>query len=347
MTNVFKVISIPAALFLTSCGGGGGSGGGNASFADNSAPVGVSITSANAPAATAYAYSAVIDLDILSGYSSALVTGVSLESRRAGVVATSLKQLYKALEAAPLKNLATGVSVSETVGCAGGGSMTTAGNVATPDQISNGDAITITSDRCVVDGETFSGKIEFGFSNVSGTIGSWGPWQATLSLKFTGSTISGSGFALVTEGDMVMGINQTINQTNSNIMTASVTGKSLDMKLTISDGTVINRKLTDYSFKSTNQVAAYTHEADLTISGNSPKIGNTYFVVDTLAPFTTDYYSFNYPSSGSVKLTAPDKSSATLTALDATSVKVELDKNGDGTVDETINTTWTAIESGV
>jgi len=42
---------------------------------------------------------------------------------------------------------------------------------------------------------------------------------------------------------------------------------------------------------------------------------------------------------------APDNSSVTLTVLNPTTVQLAVDKNGDGTIDETTTTTWSELNS--
>ena len=61
---------------------------------------------------------------------------------------------------------------------------------------------------------------------------------------------------------------------------------------------------------------------------------------------TTDFKQATtalYPSQGVMTVTAADNSSATLTVIDSGNVSVGLDKNGDGSVDETLTTTWAAL----
>ena len=50
----------------------------------------------------------------------------------------------------------------------------------------------------------------------------------------------------------------------------------------------------------------------------------------------------DYPSSGALLVVGQD-SSARLTAVDNINVTIEIDSNGDGTIDATIETTWAAL----
>ena len=50
-----------------------------------------------------------------------------------------------------------------------------------------------------------------------------------------------------------------------------------------------------------------------------------------------------FPSQGAVLITGASGSTLLVTALNATQVQLQVDANGDGTVDGTTTTTWTAL----
>jgi hypothetical protein len=270
-----------------------------------------------------------------------LPTGVSTETRDIGMVQASLKQLYMALEAPSLPDFVTGALASPPVACAGGGTISVSTTTAVSDRISNGDSMSITANNCTMEGGTFNGKIDYKFADLFGTIGSATAWRATLTLKFTGFSLRSGSSTFSANGDMTI----VVNQTNSTNIVTSIRGESLEMKVTESGTTTVNQKLTKYDVKASEQSSSSSLEADYTISGSSAKLGTTHFTVDTLTPFVST--NSIYPSTGTAKITALDRSSATFTALNSTNVKIELDRNGDGTTDETINTTWAEIENSI
>ena len=55
-------------------------------------------------------------------------------------------------------------------------------------------------------------------------------------------------------------------------------------------------------------------------------------------------FEASYPNTGEL-LVRGDASSVKLIAVDSTNVRIEIDSNDDGTVDETINTTWDELTS--
>ncbi|MCC8401479.1 hypothetical protein LJ655_06150 [Paraburkholderia sp. MMS20-SJTN17] len=331
-----------SACLLAACGGGGGgtsasNPGSNSN--SGSGAVGV-ITSTNAQDAVAYAYSGVQDLGTQSSTGASLATGVSVETPTAGLITASLAQLYKGLGVQPVNNLVAGVTTSAASACASGGTISVSVTAANPGIVSNGDSMTITANSCSENGEVINGQLTYGFNNLSGTIGSSTQWSATLTLNYNNLTLQSGGITIAANGDMSLGY----SQTDSQHATATVSGSSLQMNLTQSNGTVISRKLTAYSFNGSIAGTTNTSSANFTLTGSSPTLGSVSYTVKTKTPFQA-IGSAN-PSVGSMTVTA-NNSSATLTVIDSTNVKIDIDSNGDGVIDQTINTTWADLNSRI
>ena len=60
--------------------------------------------------------------------------------------------------------------------------------------------------------------------------------------------------------------------------------------------------------------------------------------ISTLQSFGDDY-----PYDGEIEIVGANNASIRIIALDATTVRLEVDSNGDGTVDDVIDTTWDAL----
>lgn len=320
------------AAFLAACGGGGGS------SPANQAPVAAtSITSTNAPNAVAYAYASAQKLNNQGSVGSSLATAVSVQTSNSGLINASLQQLYKGLNALPANGLATGVSATETLACPTSGTLSVTATEASPPAISNGDGLSITANNCVDSGVTENGTITYTFSGVNGTIGSMDAWSATLALKYVNFSEVASGETLSANGDLTMAYTQSANAATSG---ATESGSSLAMNSTGTAGTY-NRTLTAYNQSVQLTSTTSTFQTNYTVTGSAPVLGNTNFTVATTTPFEST--SGNYPSVGSMTVTATDKSSATLTAVDSTNVTIVItDSKGNST---TINTTWAALNS--
>jgi hypothetical protein len=334
---ISKVIPALTTAMLVGCGGGGG----DTATTNATTPVAASISATNASDAIAYAYSGVENLDGQSNSSALLVADASIDTQSTGLIAASLAQLYSGLQAQPLDGVATGVTTSRTVACAGGGSISATVTEAVAGTRSNGDSMALTANNCVSDGDVLNGRVDFGFSDLSGTIGSSTAWSAKLAMNFTNFSVQSGGNTLRADGDMTLAYTQTGYQ----VATAVVSGSSLQMNLTKSDGTLISCTLTAYGMTGSINVGTYTSSANFIVTGSSPRLGTVNFTVRTNTAFRRTGAA--NPSTGSVTVTATDKSSATLTVLDSTYVKIDLDKNGDGVTDETSNTTWAELRSRI
>jgi hypothetical protein len=205
--------------------------------------------------------------------------------------------------------------------------------------VSNGDSMSISAANCIEGAQKMNGTMTFGFSNLSGTIGSSSAWSGTLSLTFANVSLEENGEVARANGDMTL----RYSQTGYLVATASASGASLQMVQVKNGATVADETLTNFSYDASLNANVTTYSVNFTLSGTLGKLGNSSYTVKTLTPFKETDGA--YPSSGSVKITAGDNSTAIVTAVDSANVRIELDKNGDGVIDETINTTWVNLDS--
>jgi hypothetical protein len=259
-----------------------------------------------------------------------------VESSTDGLIKVSLAQLYKGLDVQSANNLATGVTTSGTGACTSGGTISVSVSEAVSGTVSNGDSMSITANNCSENGELLNGQITYKFSNISGTIGSSTAWGATLALNFTNMTVQSGGVTIGDNGDMTL----SYNQSSSQVATATVSGSSLQMNLTESNGTFITRTLTAYNFSSSINGSSNTFSSNFTLAGNSPSLGGVSYTVKTNTSFSSTGGA--YPSVGSLTVTGASNSSATLTAISSTNVRIDINNNG---ATQTINTTWADLAS--
>jgi hypothetical protein len=333
--NAAVGLSVVSALLLAGCGGGSSDAGGGVTTAPSS------ITSANAEIVSAQAMNSATSVSGGAGMGSSLLTGVSVDGGAVstpGLVEASLQQLYLALNALPAGNLVAGVTVTDTAACTGGGSITVTANVADVSKMSNGDSLTVSASNCIDSGAKFNGGFTATFSNLSGTVGSASAWSATLAFRFSNFQFEQDGIASSVNGDETLTVNQTAYRTAS----VGATMSSLRTAVLKNGTKLADQTLSAARYSATVSGTTQTYTVDFNFTDNFKSVGSSY-VVTTLSAFKQTGYA--YPFQGSMKITASNNSSATVTALDAANVKIELDKNGDGAVDETVNTTWTALNS--
>ena len=324
-------------VILAACGGGGGG--------DSFPEYASTITSSNARDVAAQGYSSFEALNdqSSSGGNMILSAQVDGQSTKPGLLDTSLNLLYRGLPSQTLANLAADIAATgtdtETFGCSGGGTITYRIDFSNPNQLSDGDRLTITANNCIENGVALNGKVAYTFSDMNGTIGSSSAWSATLALQYSNFSVAYDGEAVRTNGDLTM----TYSQDGFGTESANVRGSSLQVTVLENNTVVVDRHLKSYALSEEVNGSNTTYSADYTLSGNFPEIGNATYTVDTVTPFQAVVGS--RPSTGVLTVTATDGTSLRLTALDTVNVRLEIDTNGDGAINETIDTTWADLES--
>ena len=331
--------AIASSMLLAACGGGGDSGnsGSTASTFSNT-QIAPSITVSNAKDVGAQAYSGADELSSQVSTGSGLLTGVSTTTDNSSLIDTTLRQLHLAFDK-PVPNLAVGVSASNTESCSGGGTVSISYNIANTSNLSAGDTISMTSNNCVENGAKVNGTLKFVVNSFNGTFSENSAWNASFGIIYSNFSIEAGGMADTANGDLTL----TYNQTSLNVNSFSASGKSLQVR-NVKGSSITNRTITNYTYSgSLNSSGTYTYRTNFTLSGNLGKLGNASYTVKTITDFTQQADSF--PSSGALLVIAPDNSSVTLTVLNPTTVQLAVDKNGDGTIDETTTTTWSELNS--
>jgi hypothetical protein len=303
--------------------GCGGSGGDAAPVAapDNS----LEITSANAMEVSKVAYDAAIGSQQLGtvGSGGGLVGNVS-----GGVLKISNPGYQVPIPA-------------ETIPCAMSGSTTVSGDLAdiiTP-TITAGDFIRVEFNACDDGfGEVTDGITRMDFTAFSGDLLSQlFSMTATLTLtNFQASLFDGQSTTpvdvITTNGVATL----TVNSTNSPFISTSVSGSSLMV-----DTNDSSESLTDFLSTSTIDgsllPSPYTNSASGTLDSSALS-----GIISYSNPVEFAGLGVDYPSSGEFLVSGSD-SSLLLIAEDNVNVRIEIDQGADGTVDETINTTWAEL----
>lgn len=323
---------------LAACGGGGSSG----TTAGNTTTSGFSVTSANMQDVGAQGYRATASMTSqINGSTSSFVTGVAADTASAGVIGATVQELYRALGAQAASNQVVGVTTSKTVSCTSGGTMLVSANLASSSNISAGDSVTLTANTCKESGYTLNGSISVTFNSISGIPGESSVWSGSFAVNYSNfSVISGNSADVVNvTGNLSLGINQTALGTAS----IAVSGTSLNFSVT-HNGSTDAFKVTNINNNSSLKSGIVTYNSNFGVNGSLGKLGNANFTVKTITDFKQST-SGGFPTQGVLKITASDNSSVTLTVIDSTNVKLDLDKNGDGVTDESVTTTWTALQS--
>jgi len=98
--------------------------------------------------------------------------------------------------------------------------------------------------------------------------------------------------------------------------------------------------LSDFSLTLTNNLNTLISTMIFNGKFDNPELGGV-VSFETLQPF--EGYNNDDLYAGIMKITASNRSSVTLMALDAVNVRLEVDENSDGAIDQTSDTTWAVL----
>jgi len=327
-------LAIASTLVLGACGGGGDTGT-TAAPVQTSALTPITAATSNKTAANAYVANDLIGSS--SSPATGILTGVSIGGTGISAVPPVLKLVKRAVGqgGAPLL---TGVTMTEA--CSGGGSISIDANMGNAQTISNGDTMTMTANNCVEGGSNLNGTVTIAFSAVSGDLVNSSTGAATFDTRFTGfSIVSGSETATL-NGDMKIAISLT-SATSSSV---TISGKSLQAIEQMAGAAVSNLTLSNYSLTGSTNGTTTTSAASFTLSGNANGLGQFAYTVKNIQPFVS--VGTAMPSSGSLIVNGA-ASSVTLTALNASSVRLDYSAKGDGTITQSTTLSWSAFVASI
>jgi len=151
-----------------------------------------------------------------------------------------------------------------------------------------------------------------------------------MQIDFTDFAVTEGGETTRADGTMSL----EVNSLNPPVTTISITTNTF---VTTSEGT--EEILTNFTVTITEDASVFpvavTVETSFTIS--SPRIGGAVTVTTSLA---LESMGEDYPFVGELRIEGADQAVIVMIALDANTVRLEIDVDGDGAVDETLEMTW-------
>ena len=310
---------LSASLLLAACSGG------NNDFTGTGGPTTepTAITSANGVTATRAAWASVVASGDLSNLGAALP------------ITSGPGDASVASSGQPSKFLAR-VSKSVPFGpfefqCQQSGTITISGDVSDP--LAVDDTYRVESAMCDDGlGEVVDGIIDFTVRDVAGEVSPGGAYLLSMDAIVTNLQIANSIDTYVSNGDATM----TLDTTESPFIRAGSSGSSMTTDSSVSSDTIANYQ-SSQTVDGNLQTLPYTLSASGTL--DTTLLDGT---VSYSTPLEFSGEGNSFPSAG-VLLVRGTNSTARLIAVDDVNVTIELDVNGDGVVDDTINTTWLAL----
>ncbi len=216
--------------------------------------------------------------------------------------------------------------------CLTSGTITISGDIADPLTLTNGDTFTVESTMCDDGaGEVVDGLIEFTVGDFTGDILA-GTYLLSMDAVVTDLQVMTVTDTITSNGDATV----SLDTSTPGFVSAGTSGTSMTTDSNASSETITN-------FQSSQTVDGNLQNLPFTLSafGTLETTQLDGFVsYSTPTEFSGEGIAF--PSAGEL-LVEGANSSARLIAVDDVNVTIEIDGNGDGVTDETINTTWVAL----
>ena len=316
-----------ASFILTACGGGGsgitpGGGGPGPGTGGNGLP----LTGTNAPAATNTAWQ--------SANQTAGVVGLVGSG---GVISNpgNVNKVRPAVKSATLMNILQQVPIPPTTQpCLVSGTLTISGDLANPLTLTPNDIINVSAAMCDDGaGEVLDGDLSMVVDAFAGDVLA-GLYSLTMTVSMTSLTATSAADSITSDGSATV----TIDTSQSPFVATSVSGASLMTSTNTATETLTN-------FQTSQTVDGGLQNLPFTLSSSGTLDSSELSgVINYSTPVTFTGEGFGFPSAGEFLITGDD-SSARLIAVDDANVRIEIDNDGDGVIDETLNLTWVELTS--
>ncbi|MEN9889825.1 MAG: hypothetical protein RLY78_120 [Pseudomonadota bacterium] len=342
MTGPLRTALLAITTAALSACGGGGSDGGDALPSSGS----YAITTASATTLTNDLGASIDVMD--AAYS----LGFDMATTIADVDATSaghhgrVSALQVWLKDPQVKRVASAsrriaATSTSTAACGWGGSIT----VNFADQNNNlvvdgGDSATITFNTCNISADTrVNGTLVVSYNGTTTHNASTGAFSMDATSRFTQLTVTelSSARAVELNGDLKVVSRYTSSTAGEDTVSAS----SFSAVLRVNGVTNSSRSFEQLNWTmATNSVGTSTSDLSSLIS--SDLLGGRTVMLTT--PVTLRSLSTeDYPSSGQIQLTGANGGRMTITALNATQARRDIDTNGDGTPEASAVLAWTTL----
>ena len=330
------LLTLSAISLLAACDGGNGlSEAKDGNDGGDPAPGGdetLDITAANALLVTNTSYQAALSSGELANFSA----GTGLLASQPGGISKIDRSL--AISNKVANERANLVLPDITEDCPLGGTSTFSGEIADPVNpldpitLTPGDFFNIIYVACDDGFAVIDGSLFYEVDAFNGELAS-GLYSLTMTATFTDFQVTTDADELVSNGD----VSVRIDSRQLPYLEVDVSGSSLTV-----DGTTSAVTMTTFAslhaFDSGQDPSPYTQSSFGTI--DSTLLSG---IVSYATPVDFEGIDADYPSVGEFLVTGSN-SSARLTAIDNVNVRIDIDTDGDGTIDETINTTWAELE---
>ena len=319
---------LSSVFVLAGCGGGGS---GSSSPAAASTPV--AISAANAVQVSGTVYDGAVSLDGAGSGGGALTGAVTQTGGGVdiGGVLVSILGAAQPLIASGQFSGITGVVVSGGGACTGGGTFNfSLDDVDNDSEISTGDTMSLTFDNCNEEGVVLNGGMALVGLVVVGDITA-SPYNLQFTMQMNNLAATENGQSETLNGSLSFAE----STTDGVALVGSLSGSSIQY---ISGG--VTATITGFRLDTTDNTSTGAYTLDISATVSSPAMGGeANIVTDTVFQGV----GTNDPFTGQATITGANNSRVTLIAIDSINVRLQIDEDGDGVTDSTIDTTWAAL----
>ncbi|UCG73357.1 MAG: hypothetical protein JSV45_02980 [Chromatiales bacterium] len=220
-----------------------------------------------------------------------------------------------------------------TEACDGGGTTTISGDLANPGTITAGDTLTVQFDNCDDnDGTVINGRLDLTVLTIAGDPLS-DVFRLSANTMFTNLTVVDGGVSAQAQGDVTV----TLDSLNFPVTVDTLEGSFFEIA---SQGEVFTLTNFTQSLTVDGGVIPDTKSAEAMGRLGSQLLGGS-VDYETTAPIGATGDAD--PDSGEILVTGADNSMMQIVIVDSTSVRLVIDADGDGMVDDQQFTTWAAL----
>ena len=220
----------------------------------------------------------------------------------------------------------------DTLPCADSGTMTLSGDIADPLTLSAGDTFQVVFSACDDGfGEVVDGTLNYTVSAFAGDLLT-GRYVLGMDAILTNFQVTTAADVMTSNGDTSV----TLDTMVAPFVSSTVAGNSMTVDTNSSSET-----LSGYSYNQTVDAGVSPSPYTMTAQGTLDS-SQLAAVVSYMTPVMFEGFGVDYPDSGELLVTG-NNSSVRLVAIDNVNVRIDIDNDGNGSVDESINTTWAAL----
>lgn len=229
----------------------------------------------------------------------------------------------------------TGAVQSHTEPCADGGTLSITETDANGNNRADaGDSVSLTASNCVFQGSVLNGGLLLSINNLTGNLDA-APYSASFTLAFTNLSAKSSSSTTTGNGSFELSVNaRTSTDQSFTLKTKSFAASS------IYGGATYSRTLTGYTVSVDLSAISSSTKADGTLASSAFESKSV--TIATSAAFVRST-SQAYPASGQATATGANGGMIRITAIDSTSVKIELDADANGTFETSVTKRWNEL----